>query len=291
MPIKLQPGAKVEAAKVYPLGPADRQFVDDVFDKLHAQGRMEYTAQPTPHGYPVFVVWRTVPGPNGPERKGRVVVDIRGLNKIAVTDSYPMPLQSDITSAVAGCQYISVFDAAVFFHQWLVRLADRHKLTVVSHRGQEQFNVAVMGFKNSPAYVQRKIDAILRVYREFARAYVDDIVVFSHTLEEHIAHLHAVFQLLDSYGISLSLKKSFLGYPTVALLGQKVDAFGLTTAADKLETISKLDFPYSCRPGMSYFPDPAGRQLLASQPMQKNRPGFSDTPAFVALVEKRAVGG
>ena len=253
MPIDIQPEAKIESAKVYPLGPADRKFVDEVFDKLHEQGRMEYTSQPTPHGYPVFVVWRTVPGPDGPERKGRVVVDIRGLNKIAVTDSYPMPLQSDITSSVAGCRYISVFDAAGFFHQWLVRYKDRHKLTVVSHRGQEQFNVAVMGFKNSPPYVQRKIDAILRVYRAFARAYVDDIVVFSQTLEEHIQHLHAVFQLLDSYGISLSPKKSYLGYPTVALLGQKVDAFGLTTAADKLAAIAKLDFPYNLKELETYL--------------------------------------
>ena len=253
MPIDILPDAKVEAAKVYPLGPADREFVDEAFDKLHEQGRMEYTTQPTPHGYPVFVVWRTVSGPNGLERKGRVVVDIRGLNKIAVTDSYPMPLQSDITASVAGCQYISVFDAAGFFHQWLVRLADRHKLTVVSHRGQEQFNVAVMGFKNSPPYVQRKIDGILRAYRAFARAYVDDIVVFSRTLEEHIDHLHSVFKLLNSYGISLSPKKSFLGYPTVALLGQKVDAFGLTTAADKLEAIAKLDFPYTLKELETYL--------------------------------------
>ena len=247
MPIDLKPDAKVEAAKVYPLGPSDRKFVDEVFDKLHEQGRMEFSSQPTPHGYPVFVVWRTVQGPDGPERKGRVVVDIRGLNKIAITDSYPMPLQSDITSAVAGCVYISVFDAAGFFHQWLVRLADRHKLTVVSHRGQEQFNVAVMGFKNSPAYVQRKIDTILRAYRAFARAYVDDVVVFSHTLEEHLEHLHTIFALFDSFGITLSPKKSFLGYPTVALLGQKVDAFGLTTAADKLKAILELDFPYTLK--------------------------------------------
>lgn len=155
MPITIKPDSKIEPAKVYPVGPYDKQLIDETFDKLHSHGRMEYTTQPTPYGYPVFVVWRTVPGPNGPERKGRVVVDIRGLNKIAVTDTYLMPLQSDITSAVAGCQYISVFDAAGFFHQWLVRLADRYKLTVVSHRGQEQFNVVVIGFKNSPAYVQR----------------------------------------------------------------------------------------------------------------------------------------
>ena len=166
MPINIKEGAKVEASKVYPLGPSDREFVDNEFNKLHSQGRMQFSTEPTPHGYPVFVVWRTLHKPGEePIRKGRVVVDIRGLNKISESDSYPMPLQTDITSAVSGCQYIIVFDAASFFHQWLVRQEDRHKLTVVSHRGQEQFNVAVMGFKNSPPYVQRKIDGILRDFR------------------------------------------------------------------------------------------------------------------------------
>ena len=245
MPITLKPDAKIDAAKVYPLGPADREFVDKEFNKLHDQGRMEFTKQPTPFGWPVFVVWRTIEQPGRPpERKGRVVVDIRGLNKITVTDSYPLPLQSDITALVAGCRYITVVDAAGFFHQWLVKVSDRGKLTVVSHRGQEQFNVAAMGFKNSPPYVQRQIDGILRPHRDFARAYVDDIVIFSKTLEEHLDHLHIIFGLLDSKGITLSPKKSFLGYPTVTLLGQKVDAFGLTAAKDKIDAILRLDFPY-----------------------------------------------
>lgn len=104
-----------------------------------------------------------------------------------------------------------------------------------------------MSFKNSPPYVQRKIDSLLRAVRRFARAYVDDIVVFSKTLEKHLAYLHKVSQLLDSYGVRLSSKKSYLGYPTVALLGQKVDAFGLTIAADKLAAIARLRFPYTLK--------------------------------------------
>ncbi len=65
----------------------------------------------------------------------------------------------------------------------------RHKLTVVSHRGQESFNVAVMGYENSPTYMQRQFDRLLQVYRQFARVYVDDIVIYSKKLEEHLAHL------------------------------------------------------------------------------------------------------
>lgn len=121
-----------------------------------------------------------------PERKDRVVTDIRGLNKISMFDAYPMTLQTDVIAAVLECPYISVMDCASFFHQWLVQLADRHKLTIVSHRGWEQWNVAVMGYRNSQAYVQRQIDRLLYEYRHFAKAYVDDVVVFSQSLEEHL---------------------------------------------------------------------------------------------------------
>ena len=153
--IPLKPEAQVEASKVYPLGPRDQAIVDKEFNRLHEQGKMEWTTKPTRHSYPVFVVWKTIyHAGKEPERKGRVVVDIRGLNNITEMDSYPIPLQSDITAAVQGCRYISTTDAASFFYQWAVARNDRHKLTVVSHRGQEQFQVAVMGYKNSPPYVQ-----------------------------------------------------------------------------------------------------------------------------------------
>lgn len=199
---------------------------------------MQYTTEQTQSSRPVSVVWRTIDQGGQQVRKGRVVVDIRGLT---VTDSYPLPLQSEITGLVS---YITVVDAAGFFHQWSVRLLDRQKLTVVLHRGQEQFNVAAMGFKNSPPYVQRQIDNLLRHVRHFARAYVDDIVIFSKSFDEHLEHLHT---LLDGKGVTLAPKKSYLGYPTVTLLGQKVDVFGLTAASDKIAAILSLDFPYNWR--------------------------------------------
>ena len=245
MPIALKPdwADNLKINRVYPLGIEDRAFVDETFDKLHQQGKMEWTRSSTPFGYPVFVVWRTVIKDGKPVRKGRAVVDIRGLNKIVVSDAYPMPTQADITAAVAGCKYISVIDAMGYFHQWGVKLEDRYKQTVISHRGQEQFNVAVMGFKNSPAYVQRQTDLLLKDMREFARTFIDDIVIFSRTRKEHLNHLEAVFERLSSYGVTLSPAKAFLAFPSLVLLGQVVDALGLTTAKEKLAAIAQLAFP------------------------------------------------
>ena len=114
---------------------------------------------------------------------------------------------------------------------------------VVTHRGQETFRVPVMGYKGSIAYVQREIDRVLRPLREFARAYVDDVVIASKTLPEHIEHLHRVFQLFVEKRISVKPSKSYVGYPSVNLLGQRVDSLGLSTAKEKLAAISKLRFP------------------------------------------------
>ena len=103
MPIPLKDDATPKAARVYPVNARDRTVIDDTFDKMQAQGKMVFTSQPTPFSFPVFVVWRDTPT----GRNGRVVVDIRALNKMAISDSYPMPLQTDVIGAVAGFPFIS----------------------------------------------------------------------------------------------------------------------------------------------------------------------------------------
>jgi hypothetical protein len=159
--------------RVYSLGPAEKQLVDEMFDKLHEHH--------SPSGYPVFVAWRNQYKDGKAIRKGRIVVDIRNLNKITVPDIYPTPSQSDILAALANKKYISVVDAVSFFCQWRIHPEDRNRLTVVLHRGQETFNVAIIGYMNSAAYVQRQLDNKLRDLHVFVRAYIDDIIIlFGH---------------------------------------------------------------------------------------------------------------
>jgi len=135
-------------------------------------------------------------------------------------DAYSVPSQADILAAVHGVNFIFTVDCSAFFYQWRVKRAHRHRLTVALHQGQETFKVAVMGYRNSPAYIQRMINRILQRQRAYARAYVDNIVIFSNTLEEHLKHLHNVFVTLKRMGICLASEKSFLAYPSVQLLEQ-----------------------------------------------------------------------
>lgn len=99
------------------MGKESRGVVDTTIDKLHDQNKVYWTRNRTLHGYPVFVVWKIIHKPGRePKRKGRMVVDIRGLNRGAEDDPYPMPLQSNIISAVQGATHISIVNIPSFFY-------------------------------------------------------------------------------------------------------------------------------------------------------------------------------
>lgn len=80
-------------------------------------------------------------------------MDIRKLNDLVIPDAYPLPLQSEIISNVQGYTNLAVLDAASFFYQWLLHPDHRYMFTVVTHQGQETFQVPIMGNINSVTYV------------------------------------------------------------------------------------------------------------------------------------------
>ena len=166
MRVPLKPGweTKVSAIKprIYPLGNNARQLVDDTFNEMHKQGHLEFTTNPTPFSFPVFVIWKS---DSDGKKKGRAVVDMRKLNDLVLPDSYPLPLQSEIIANVQGCTNLAVLDAASFFYQWCLHPDHRFMFTLVTHHGQETFQVPIMDYINSVAYVQREIDNILLKYK------------------------------------------------------------------------------------------------------------------------------
>ncbi|KAH5621114.1 hypothetical protein HBI23_240920 [Parastagonospora nodorum] len=232
------------STKVYPVGAKDKEVIDKVFDKLHDDGRMDWAQRFTPFGVPVFVTRKTGVDDNGqPVSVGRPVIDMRDVNDWILKDSYPLTDQNDILNAMSGAAYYTVVDGLSYFYQFPIRKEDRHIYAINSHWGQEILNVAGMGFRNSVQHVQRQGDLILKDMRHFARAYVDDFVVFSNTWEEHLQHLRMFLKRLDQYRFSLSPKKAFIGYPTIELLGQRVDAFGLSSTEERIAAMRNLAFP------------------------------------------------
>ena len=125
-----------------------------------------------------------------------------------------------------------------------MQASDKCKFIVISHREQEQFNVVLMKFKNSFLYVQRQINAMLRSYHDFVRAYIDNLSIFNKFLNDHIKHLHAIFKLLNDREIILSSRKMFVDYSSVTLLNQKINVFEFIVVVDKIVAIQRLKFSY-----------------------------------------------
>ena len=169
-------------------------------------------------------------------------MNIRSLNTVTLSDVYFISLQIDIIQVVSECQFISIIDCAEFFYQWKIHSADKHKLIVVNHREQEIFNVIVMRFRNSSSYVQKQINRVFRSYKDFSRAYIDDIVIFFRTEQEHIDHLQKIFNVLTDNNIVVNSLKTYIEFSSITLLRQRVTFLNLSTNAEKLKAISNLTF-------------------------------------------------
>ena len=82
---------------------------------------------------------------------------------------------------------------------------------------------------NSVPYVQRLMDVQLKDLAIFCRVYIDDIVIASETFQQHLHHLHLLFDKLQALNITLEPTESSIGYSSVQLLGLRVNALGMTT--------------------------------------------------------------
>ena len=110
-----------------------------------------------------------------------------------------------------------------------------------------------MNFKNSSIHVQRQMNNILRKYRDFVRFYINDIMIFSKILKEHLIHLQKILELLKQINITLKSTKIFLDYFTIELLEQKMNSLDFITAQKKLKAITSLSFSKTLKKLKTYL--------------------------------------
>ena len=99
-----------------------------------------------------------------------------------------------------------------------------------------------MKYKDSSLYVQRQTDAMLKSFKKFIKTYVDNIIIYSRILIEHVIHLIKIFDLFRIKRINLAFIKSYLKYSSITLLGQKVDSLNMFISAEKIVVIIALHF-------------------------------------------------
>ena len=95
------------------------------------------------------------------EKNGWAIVNIRKLNDLVISDTYPLPLQSKIIANVQKYTNLAILDDVSFFYQWLLLPNYQYMFIIVTYKGQKMFQVLIMDYINLVAYVQHKIDNIL----------------------------------------------------------------------------------------------------------------------------------
>ena len=172
----------------------------------------------------------------------RVCGDYRRLNNMTKTDRYPVRNLSDFNSELRGKKYFSKVDLLKGYHQIPVSPDDVGKTAVITPFGLYIFPRCPFGLKNAGQDFQRLMDQILGdVPHTFV--YLDDILIASSTMEEHLQDLEKVFTILNQNGLVVNRKKCVLGKSKVEFLGHEVDSQGIRPLKEKVEAILAVKAP------------------------------------------------
>ena len=109
-----------------------------------------------------------------------------------------------------------------------------------------------MKFKNFSSYVQRQTNKLFRSCKIFVKVYVNDIIIFSKILHEHIEHLRQMFQLFKEKRVNLTFNKSFIDYSSIQFLDQKINSLNFIISKEKVAIIATLKFFKSLN-DLNYF--------------------------------------
>lgn len=236
MPMKPEFAGKPCHSAPYPISKHKQALLDPFLNALEKDGVIEDSFA-TNYSSPCLIVIQ--------KGRPRFVVDYRKINARSVPDPYPLPRQDEVMNAVQGSTYITLLDLKKAFFQMPIAPEDRNKTTFVTpHRGAKQFSRALMGYLNSPAFCQRQMDKILGQYKwSFVVCYIDDIVIYSKTWEDHLRHVNWVLNAVNNVGITLDPAKAYLGFSSLRLLGHLVSRFGLSVQQEKVEAMRNLPIP------------------------------------------------
>jgi transposase InsO family protein len=208
----------------------------------------------SPYAAPGFIV------PRKENRPGRLVVDYRALNKVTIPDASPLPHGEDLLQELGkGYRYFSKLDLKSGYHQFRLPAADRSKTAFVVSQGHYEFLVLSMGPQNAPAGFQKTMYNIMQPCREFCQVFLDDIVIYSKTFDEHMHHLRLAFGTLAKAKLVLNASKCALAVETVVVLGHLVSATSITPTPNAIQAILDLPEPRTLKQankflgGLAYY--------------------------------------
>lgn len=219
-----------------------RDVVSEQIQKLLDTGIVKESSSPWTS--PIWVVPKKMD--NSGKQKYRIVIDYRKLNEKTPADRYPIPEISEILDRLGKAQYFTVLDLASGFHQIEIDPKDTPKTAFNVDGGKFEFVRMPFGLRNAPATFQRLMDSVLRKHLNIrCFVYMDDIIIFSRSLEEHLQDIQKVLHTLQEANLKVQSDKSEFLRKEVEFLGHVVTTEGVKPNPKKIEAIKKWPLPKS----------------------------------------------
>ena len=187
----------------------------------------------------------------------RICLDYRAVNGVTTPDPYQMPFIEDILDTLANAKFMSKLDLNKGFHQIPVKKEDKQKTAFCTPWGKYQFCRMPFGLRNGPAVFQRMMDKILHQDLDHCRVYIDDIVVFSPSWEQHCQHLSRVLERLRAAGLTANVSKCQWGKQQFEFLGHVVGVGLVSPSECKTLALKEFQQPTS-KKGIRQFLGLAG---------------------------------
>lgn len=227
------------------VSPADFEDLKNHLRELLACGVIEESS--SPYASPIVLVRKK----NGDLR---MVVDYRKLNSLTKKDAYPLPRIEETFALLSGSKWFTVLDLKSGYYQLEVEPADRAKTAFTTPFGTWQFRKMPQGLTNSPATFQRTMEKVMTgINLQEVIAFLDDLIIFSNTLEEHEERLMTVLKRLADYGLKLSPGKCKFFQSSVKYLGHIISEHGIQPDPEKVSAIKNWPIPRSVKELRSFL--------------------------------------
>lgn len=206
----------------------------------------------SPWNSPVWVVPKKLDASG--QCKWRVVIDYRKLNDVTIGDSYPLPNVSEILDQLGHSKYFTTLDLTSGFHQIKIDPNDATKTAFSTPLGHFQFNRMPFGLKNAPATFQRMMDNVLSgLQGTRCFVYLDDIVVYSDTLDNHATKLREVLKRLSDFNLKLQVDKCEFLKKDVMYLGHLITENGVKPDPEKIKVVKEFPIPLTAKEIKSFL--------------------------------------
>ncbi|KAJ9560990.1 hypothetical protein OSB04_006150 [Centaurea solstitialis] len=235
--IDLVPGAMPIAKAPYRLAPSELKEMLAQLQELLDKGFIHPST--SPWGAPVLFVKKK-------DGTMRMCIDYRELNKVTVKNKYPLPRIDDLFDQLQGAKFFSKIDLRSGYHQLKVREEDIPKTAFRTRYGHYEFLVMSFGLTNAPAAFMDLMNRVCKPYLDkFVIVFIDDILIYSKTAEEHGDHLRKVLEMLKREQLYAKFSKCEFWLKEVQFLGHIVTQEGIKVDPAKIEAIKDWESPKS----------------------------------------------